>query len=88
VEAAGQSTVLVRAGISGARKFELRSAASRIGWPAEIRGAELAVKPEKSKADRAGKNFLTGENVVASRLGLDPMRGPRKLEKSLAHEQD
>jgi hypothetical protein len=81
VEAAGQSTVLVRAGISGARKFELSSAA-------EIRGAELAVKPEKSKADRAGKNFLTGENVVASRLGLDPMRGPRKLEKSLAHEQD
>jgi hypothetical protein len=81
--------VSVRAGISGERKSELRrSAANRIARPAEIRGAELAVKPEKSKADRAGKNFLTGENVEASRLRLDPTRGPRKLEKLLAHEQD
>jgi hypothetical protein len=43
-----------------------------------IRGALLAAR------ERIGN----GENVVASRLGLDPTRGPRKLEKSLAHEQD
>jgi hypothetical protein len=71
------------------RKSKLgRFAANRIARPTEIRGAELAVKPEKLKADRAGKDFLTGENVVASRMGLDLTRGPRKLEKSVAHEQD
>jgi hypothetical protein len=74
---------VIRAGISGARKSKLRRfAANRIARPTEIRGAELAVKPEKLKVDRVGKDFLTGENVVVSRLGLDPTCRPRKLEKS------
>jgi hypothetical protein len=67
----GQSTVLVRAGISGARRSELRSAANRIGRPAEIRDTELAMRSMMPVC------WFTGPQICSWRTKIERTLGQR-----------